>query len=113
MTGVLALLGGLDRVVVGLVVVQVLGEGSGYGCFLEAGGVGRGLSAELGEVEVRARAVADVHGFVEATLREDAVGDDAVDGDGDDFDDDFDEGADETPVLWRVSWLGLQGGWSG
>ena len=28
-----------------------------------------------------------------------AVEDDGVDGDGDDFDDDFDDGADERPVL--------------
>ena len=79
--------------------MQVFWECGGYGCFLEAGGVGRGLGAELGEVEVGARAVADVHGLVQAAFGEDAVGDDAVDGDGDDFDNDFDEGADEGPVL--------------
>ena len=66
---------------------------------MEARGVGCGLGAELSEVEIGAGTVAEVHGFVEAALGVEAVEDDAVDGDGDDFDDDFDEGADQGPVL--------------
>lgn len=66
---------------------------------MEARGVGRGLGAELGEVEVGAGAVAEVHRFVEAALGVEAVEDDGVDGDGDDLDGDFDDGADQRPAL--------------
>ena len=94
MACMLALLGGLDCIVVRLVVMEMLGEGRSQRRLLEAGGVGRGLGAKLGEIEIRACAVADIHGLVEAALGVDTVGDNAIDGDGDDFDDDFDEGAD-------------------
>ncbi len=83
----------------------VLGEGVGVvvqrggARAVEARGVGRGLGAELGEVEVGAGAVAEVHGFVEAALGVEAVEDDGVDGNGDDLDDDLDDGADQGPVL--------------
>lgn len=73
-------------------------QGGGAGA-LEAGGVGRGLGAQLGEVEVGAGAVAEVHGFVEAALGVEAVEDDGVDGDGDDLDGDLDDGADQRPAL--------------
>ena len=76
--------------------VQVGAEAGRFG---EARRVGRRLAAELGEVEVGAGAVADVHALVEAALGADAVEDDGVDGYGEDFDDDFDESADEGPVL--------------
>lgn len=66
---------------------------------LEAGGVGGGLGAELGEIEVGAGAVAHVHGLVEAALGVVAVEDDAVEQDADDVDDDLDDHADEGPVL--------------
>ena len=89
--------------VVDVVVVDVGGEIGGHGGFLEAWGVGRGLDAKLGEVEVGAGFVADVHGLVEAALGVEAVEDYGVDGDGDDFDGDFDEGADERPALLIVS----------
>jgi len=82
----------------------VLGDGVGVvqrrgARALEARGVGRGLGAELGEVEVGTGAVAEVHGLVEAALGVEAVEDDAVDGDGDDLDHDLDNGADQRPVL--------------
>ena len=92
---VLALLGDVDVVVV----LQVGAEGGAHGSLEEAGRVGRGLGAQLGEVEVRAGAVADVHGLVELALGAEPVENDAVKGDGDDFNDDLDEGADEGPVL--------------
>ena len=66
---------------------------------LEAGRVGRGLRAELREVEVRARRVPLGHGLAQTPLRVEAVEDHAVDEDGDDLDDDLDEAADERPVL--------------
>lgn len=44
----------------------------------EARCVGRGLGAELGEVEVAAGFVAEVHGFVEAAFGVESVEDDAV-----------------------------------
>ena len=69
----------------------------------EAGGVGRGLGAELGEVEICAGFIAEVHGLVEAAFGVESVEDDAVDGDCDDFDDDFDHGADEGPILRCLS----------
>ena len=94
MTRVLALLSRLDSIVIRLIVMKVLREGRSHWRLLKARGVGRGLGAKLSEVEVGASAVADVHGLVKAALGEDAVGDNAVNGDGDDFDNDFDEGTD-------------------
>lgn len=94
------------HVVVG---VAVFGEGMGvlvgvWGFIaFEARGVGRGLGAELGEVEVCAGFVAQVHGFVESAFGVESVEYDAVDGDCDDFDDDFDQGADEGPTLHGLS----------
>lgn len=57
------------------------------------------MRAQLREVEVGTRFVADVHGFAELALRVVAVEDDAVDGDCDGFDDDFNDAADERPRL--------------
>ncbi len=91
---VLAVLRGRVRV------LDAVGEGGGHGRLGEAGGVWCRLAAELGEVEVGAGAVADVHGLAELALAVEAVEDDAVDDDGDGFHDDFDDGADEGPVLY-------------
>ena len=93
---VFALFGGVE-VVVG--VVDGSAEGGAHGGFGEAWSVGGGLRAQLGEVEVGAGFVADVHGFVEAAFGPVSVEDDGVDGYCEDFDDDFDDGADEGPVL--------------
>lgn len=94
-------LGGFVVVGVGFAVlghgVRVVQRGGARA--LKARGVGRGLGAELGEVEVGASAVAEVHGFVETALGVEAVEDDGVNGDGDDLDDDLDEGADQRPAL--------------
>jgi len=65
----------------------------------EARGVGCGLHLELGEVEIRAGAVAGGHGLSQTALGVVAVECDAVDGDSDDFDDDFYNAADQGPVL--------------
>ena len=54
----------------------MLGVGWGHGT--ETWGVGCGLRAELGEVEVRTSAVTDVHGFAEALLGVVSIEDDAV-----------------------------------
>ena len=78
------------------------GEGGGHGRLDEAGRVGCGLGAELGEIEVGAGAVAHVHGLAELALAVEAVEDDAVDDDGDGFHHDFDDAADEGPVLHQV-----------
>ena len=91
---VLAVFGSILRVV-----VEVRWERGRHGGFGEAWGVWGRLAAQLGEVEVGAGAVAQVHGFVQLALGVEAVEDDGVDGDGDDFDDDFDDGADEGPGL--------------
>ncbi len=69
----------------------------------EAWGVWCGLAAQLGEVEIRAGFVADVHGFAELALGVVAVEDYAVDGYCDGFDDDFDDATDECPGLFDVS----------
>jgi hypothetical protein len=52
------------------------------------------LGAQLGEVQIGAGLVADGHGLPELPLGPEAVEDDAVDGDAEDFDDDFDDTAD-------------------
>jgi hypothetical protein len=65
----------------------------------EARGVGCGLRAELGEVEIGTGTVAHGHGLAKLALRPEAVEDDSVDGDDKNFDYDFDDAADERPVL--------------
>jgi hypothetical protein len=57
------------------------------------------LGAELGEVQVRAGAVAHGHGLAELALGPEAVEDDAVNDDAEKLDDDFDDAADKCPVL--------------
>jgi hypothetical protein len=57
------------------------------------------LRAQLGEVQIRAGAITHGHGLAELALGPEAVEDDAVDGDDEDFDDDFDNAAYESPVL--------------
>lgn len=65
----------------------------------EARSVGSGLRAKLGEIEVGAGSVSDVHGLVQAALGVVSIEDDAVEQDADDLDDDLDDDADEGPVL--------------
>ena len=76
------------------------GEGGGHWRLLEAGRVWRGLDAELGQVEIRTSLVAGVHGLVQPSLGVEAVEDNGVDGDSNDFDNDFDESAYKRPVLY-------------
>lgn len=85
-----------------VLILDAGGEGGGHGCLGEAGGVWRGLGAQLCEVEIGAGAVADVHGLAELALAVEAVEDDAVDDDCDGFYDDFDDAADERPILYKV-----------
>ncbi len=82
-----------------VVAVEVGWERRGHRGLLEARGVGSGLATELGEVEIGASTVAKVHRLVEATFGVVAIEDDAVDGDGDDFDDNLDESTDKCPML--------------
>lgn len=65
----------------------------------EAWGVGSGLQTQLGEVQIRSGLVTSVHGLHQAALSPEAVGDDAVNEEHENFDDDFDDGTDEAPVL--------------
>lgn len=58
-------------------------------------GVWSGLATELGEVEITSGAVADGHRFAQLAFGVEAVEDDTIDGDSDDLDDDFDDGADK------------------
>ena len=57
------------------------------------------LRSKLSEVHVGTSAVAEVHGLCQATLGVVAVEDNAVKGDGDDFDNDLDDDTDQSPVL--------------
>lgn len=79
------------------------GRGHGSACKAgrarEARRVGGGLRAKLGEIEIGASSVSDVHGLVQAALGVVSVEDDAVEQDADDLDDDLDDDADEGPVL--------------
>ena len=88
-TEVLALLSNIDVVVV----VQVGSKSGGHGGLLETRCIGRRLGAQLREVQVGAGTVTDVHGFMELTLRAQAVEDNGVEGDCNDFDNNFNEGA--------------------
>jgi hypothetical protein len=112
----LARLGGRVRVHVHGVAGRRAPAAGARGHGTEAGGVGSGLGAQLGEIEVGAGAVAHLHRLPELALGPEAVEDDAVDDDAEDFDDDFDDAADECPVLvivsveiWRV--LGEERTW--
>ena len=58
-----------------------------------------GLRAQLGEVEIAASPVAEIHGLAKPPLGPIAVEDDAVDDDGDDLDHDLDDAAEERPIL--------------
>lgn len=89
---------GLGVVVLGVAWGRTPAAGAG-GKGTEAGGVGGGLGAELGEVEVGSGLVAHGHGLPELALGPEAVEDDGVDDDAEGFDYDFDDAADEGPVL--------------
>jgi len=65
----------------------------------EARSVGRGLRAQLSEIQVGAGAVTHGHGFAELALGPETVEDDAVDGDDENLDYDFDDAAYKCPVL--------------
>lgn len=67
--------------------------GVGWGEGTKAGSVRCGLGAELGQVKIGTRAVADVHGFAEALLGVISVEDNAVEDDGYAFEDHFNQAA--------------------
>lgn len=77
--------------------VDVLGLRRGHvrrlGRAREPGGVGRGLRAELREIQVGPGLVTQVHGLAQPLLGVEAVEDDRVDEDDNDVDDDLDDGA--------------------
>lgn len=76
-----------------VIIMHVGRESRCHGRFDESRGVRRGLGAELGEVQIGAGAVAEIHGLVEFAFGPDAVEDDAVKEEGDYFDNDFDKAA--------------------
>jgi len=79
-----------------------VGAEGGLGRALEAAEarrVGRGLHAQLREVQVRARLVARVHHLRQLALRPDPPEGDGVDRDRDRLDHDLDQGADQAPIL--------------
>ena len=73
----------------------------------EARSVGRGLRAQLSEIQVGAGAVTHGHGFAELALGPETVEDDAVDGDDENLDYDFDDAAYKCPVLVECQSLGF------
>ena len=70
----------------------------------EAGRVGRGLRAQLSEVQVGAGAVTHGHRLAKLALRPEAVKDNAVDGDDKNFDYNFDDAAYKRPVLVKCQY---------
>ena len=81
------------------VVMEVSGKGWRHGSLLESWRVGRRLSPELGEIEIRAGAVAEIHRLVKLSLRPVPVEDHPVKRDDNDFDHDFNDCADQGPSL--------------
>jgi len=67
----------------------------------ETGGVGSGLGAELGEIEIGSGLVAHVHGLVKLALGPVAVENNAVEGDANNLDHKLDDNADQGPVLFQ------------
>lgn len=86
---VFAIFSGIDRVV-----MHIRRE-----VLLKAGRIRCGLRSQLGEIEIRARTITEIHRLMKLTLRVEPVEDDPIDGNGNYFDNDFDKGADERPVL--------------
>lgn len=68
-------------------------------CLREARRVWCTLTSQLSEVQIGASAVSCVHALSEAVLAPEAVEDDSVDRDDNDFHDDLDDTADQRPVL--------------
>ena len=98
----LVLLSELSHVVVIFAVfgsVQRVVVHGGWEVLLKPGGVGSRLRAELREVKIGTGAIPKIHRLMELTLRIETIKDNAVDGDGNDFDDDLDKSADERPIL--------------
>lgn len=69
----------------------------------EARRIWHGLGSQLCEVQIGSSAVADSHGFSELALGVEAVENNAVDGNGKNFNNYFDNAADEGPVLCKMS----------
>lgn len=71
----------------------------------EAWSVGCGLRAELGEVEIGAGAVTDIHGLAQALFRVVSVEDDCVENDGDALEHNLNDTADKSPVVQSANKL--------
>lgn len=56
----------------------------------------------MGEVEIGAGAIADVHGLAKALLGVVSVEDDAVEDNGDAFENNFNQATNERPTLWLL-----------
>ena len=81
------------------IVVKVSGEGWRHGGLLESWRVGRRLSPELSEIEIRACPVAEIHGLVKLPFGPVSVEDHPIERDDNDFDHNFDDCADQGPML--------------
>ena len=71
----------------------------GHGSLLKAGGIGCRLTSELSKIKIRASFVTQIHRFGESALGVEAVKDNGVNADGENFDDDLDESAKQRPIL--------------
>ena len=88
------------------VIVKMRGKCRGHGSLLEAGGIGCRLTSELSKIKIRASFVTQIHGFGESALGVEAVKDNGVNADGENFDDDLDESAKQRPVL--QVWISIE-----
>ena len=75
------------------IIMNVRWKRRSHGSLLEARGVGRRLTSELSKIKIRASFVTQIHGFGEPALGVEAVKDNGVNADSENFDDDLDESA--------------------
>ena len=86
------------------IIMYVRRKSGSHRSLLEARSVGRRLTSELSKIKVRASFVTQIHGFSEPALGVEAVKDDGVNADGENFDNNLNKSAKQRPVLkTRVS----------
>ena len=89
--------------VVDVVIPNVRVEISRHGRLGKSWSIRGRLCPQLGQIQIGACFVAHIHRFVEPTFGIESIEDDRVDGNRDNFNDDFDQGADQGPILLHES----------
>ena len=81
------------------VIVQMRWESGSHRRLLDARSVWSRLGFELSQVKIRTSSVPEIHGLGEPPLGIEAIEDNSVDRNGDDFHNDLDKSTDKRPIL--------------